>query len=83
MRQLLGDHGQDLNNPLFREIFLQRIPRNAVLVLAEAPDMALDQLAELGDRTADYSRFPGIAALADTPSTKRDYSRLCRLDTHI
>lgn len=83
MRQLLGDHGQDLNNPLLRELFLQRLPQNMVLVLAAAADMPLDQLAELADRVADYSRSPSIAAVVDTPTTSRDDSRLGRLESRI
>ncbi|KAH9371737.1 hypothetical protein HPB48_019523 [Haemaphysalis longicornis] len=83
MWQLLGDHAQDLNNPLLRELFLQRLPQNMVLVLAAAADMPLDQLAELADRIADYSRSPNIAAVADTPTTSRDDSRLGRLQSRI
>ncbi|KAH9378268.1 hypothetical protein HPB48_001410 [Haemaphysalis longicornis] len=77
----LGDHDQDLNNRLLWELFLQRLPQNIVLVLAAAPDMPLDQLAELADRIADYSRSPSIAAVVDTPSTSRDDSSLGRLES--
>lgn len=81
MRQLLGDHGKDLNNTVFRELFLQRLPQNMVLVLAAAADMSLATLAELYDRITEYSWSPGIASVTYTPSTSRDGSKLGRLES--
>ncbi|KAM7282952.1 uncharacterized protein ISCGN_000149 [Ixodes scapularis] len=84
MRQLLGTQNQDPNNHLLRELFLQRLPSTMVPVLAAAEDMSLDKLAELADRVADYSRAPGISAVANrTPATTSEDSRLSRLEDRI
>lgn len=63
MRQLLGDHPAAIETSLLREMFLQRLPRSMVVVLAAAEDMTVDKLAEIADRVAKYSSplFPTIA----------------------
>lgn len=71
MRQLLGNRGQDLKNPLFREPFFRRLLQNTVLVLAATDGPPLDQFVELADPVADYSWSPSIALpyLTDFPAT--------------
>ncbi|KAG0412249.1 hypothetical protein HPB47_010609 [Ixodes persulcatus] len=61
MRQLLGDATSDADTSLLREIFLQRLPNNMVVVLAAAEDMPLERLADLADRVAEYSTHPVVA----------------------
>ncbi|KAH9368483.1 hypothetical protein HPB48_018502 [Haemaphysalis longicornis] len=82
MRQLLGDHGQDLNNPLLRSFSFNASHRTWYCTCGSRSHDT-DQLAELADRIADYSRSPSIATIADTPSTSRDDSRLGRLESRI
>ncbi|XP_030836005.1 uncharacterized protein LOC115921857 [Strongylocentrotus purpuratus] len=49
MRQLLGE--RKLEEGIFKQLFLQRLPSNAQLVLASSRDsVSLDQLAALADR---------------------------------
>ncbi|KAG0431385.1 hypothetical protein HPB47_021837, partial [Ixodes persulcatus] len=62
MRQLLGDATSDADTSLLRELFLQRLPNNMVVVLAAAEDMPLERLADLADRVAEYSTPPVVAA---------------------
>ncbi|CAN7944983.1 unnamed protein product, partial [Ixodes pacificus] len=83
MRQLLGDQNQDLNNHLLRELFLQRLPQNMVLVLAAAEDISLDKLAELADRVADYSRSPSISTVTPQSPTTTEDSRFSRIEDRI
>ncbi|XP_064479030.1 uncharacterized protein LOC135392240 [Ornithodoros turicata] len=55
MRQLLGDSSTDVQQPLLRELFRQRLPQATRMVLAGSEDLTLDRLASLADRIADYS----------------------------
>ncbi|CAN7938400.1 unnamed protein product, partial [Ixodes hexagonus] len=64
MRQLFGDQSVDSNIPLLRELFLQRLPKQIVVVLAATDDMILDKLAQVADRGADYSTPAPVAAVA-------------------
>ncbi|KAG0413576.1 hypothetical protein HPB47_009268 [Ixodes persulcatus] len=82
--QLLGAQHRDPNNHLLRELFLQRLSSIMVPVLAVAEDMSLDKLPEHADRVADYSRPPGISAVANrSPATKSEDSGLSPLEEHI
>ncbi|XP_042143669.1 uncharacterized protein LOC120847150 isoform X2 [Ixodes scapularis] len=62
MRQLLGDATSNAETSLLRELFLQRLPHNMVVVLAASEDMPLERLADLADRVAEYSTPPVVAA---------------------
>ncbi|CAN7939895.1 unnamed protein product, partial [Ixodes pacificus] len=62
MREFLGDATSDADISLLRELFLQRLPNNMVVVLAAAEDMPLERLADLADRVAEYSTPPVVAA---------------------
>ncbi|XP_014663438.1 PREDICTED: uncharacterized protein LOC106806098 [Priapulus caudatus] len=65
MRQLLGD--RHLEEGIFKELFLQRLPPNVRVVLAASVDaVALDALATLADRIMDV-HIPQIAAAAPVP----------------
>lgn len=78
MKQLLGDSASQSQQPLLRELFLQRLPQAMRMVLAGSDDLALDKLAALADRIADYSApgHPPVVAAA-TPSQP---SRLDRIE---
>ncbi|CAN7945791.1 unnamed protein product [Ixodes hexagonus] len=69
MRQLLGDCTSEADTSLLRELFLQRLPSNMVVVLAAAEDMPLERMAELADRVAEYSTTPVVAATGSHPHT--------------
>ncbi|CAN7938206.1 unnamed protein product, partial [Ixodes hexagonus] len=73
MRQLLGDQSVDSNSPLLRELFLQRLPQQIVVVLAATDDMNLDKLAQVADRIAGYST-PAPVAAAAAPSAQSSSS---------
>ncbi|KAK8766217.1 hypothetical protein V5799_007002 [Amblyomma americanum] len=68
IRQLLGDRPQDVKSPLLRELFLQRLPQDLVVVLAAAGDVSLGELADLVDRVSDYSGPRSVAAIPSTAS---------------
>lgn len=66
MRQLLGEQVHHVENPILRELFLQRLPQGIRMVLASATDMPLDRLAEMADRVAEYAA-PTISTLVEPP----------------
>ncbi|KAM7300903.1 tetraspanin-6 [Ixodes scapularis] len=66
MRQLLGEQVPHVENPILRELFLQRLPQGIRMVLASATDMPLDRLAEMADRVAEYAA-PTISTLVEPP----------------
>lgn len=71
MRQLLGDPPSESQQPLLRELSLQRLPQGMRMVLAGSDDFSLDKLATLADRIADYSApspTPLVAAATSVPS---------------
>ncbi|XP_064460250.1 uncharacterized protein LOC135370439 [Ornithodoros turicata] len=82
MRQLLGDSSTEAQQPLLRELFLQRLPQAMRMVLAGSEDLTLDRLASLADRIADYSapqqQLPTLAA-----ATTSQASRLDRLEQRL
>ncbi|XP_049527491.1 uncharacterized protein LOC119458993 [Dermacentor silvarum] len=49
IRQLLGDNAGSIDDALWRELFLQRLPANVQMVLATASTMDLNGLAVLAD----------------------------------
>ncbi|XP_037520807.1 uncharacterized protein LOC119397453 [Rhipicephalus sanguineus] len=66
MRQLLGQQASEQRQqPLLRELFLQRLPQSTRMILAGSDDMALEHLAQLADRITDCtepSKMPIAAA---------------------
>ncbi|CAN7978188.1 unnamed protein product, partial [Ixodes persulcatus] len=78
MLQLLGDATSDADKSLLRELFLQRLPNNMVVVRAAAEDMPLGRLADLADRVAEHST-PSVAAAPSDDIA----ARLSRLEKAI
>lgn len=75
MRQLLGNPPPESQQPLLRELFLQRLPQGMRMVLAGSDDFSLDKLATLADRIADYStpsHTPLVATAAPPVSSRFD-----------
>lgn len=58
MKQLLGEDSS-ADDGLFRELFLQRLPRQVRMILAASSDQTVDKLAELADRVTEGGS-PGI-----------------------
>ncbi|CAN8014993.1 unnamed protein product, partial [Ixodes persulcatus] len=73
LRQLLGDETLDVDTSVLRELFLQRLPNNMVVVLAAAEDMPLERLADSVDRVAEYST---CSVVAMSTCTSRVVTRL-------
>ena len=67
MRQLLGE--QRLEEGILRQLFLQRLPLNAQLILASTADtLPLDQIAATADKILEVAPpAPNISALQQTP----------------
>lgn len=61
MQRLLSDSATDKNNPMFRELFLQRLPSNVRMILASTT--TTDDLQELADR-ADRIMEAAVSAKA-------------------
>lgn len=81
MRQLLGPQTPGSQDPILRELFLQKLPQGKRMVLAAAEDMPLDRLAMLADRTAEYAS-PSIATI--TPQEPPAWeTALTRLEARI
>lgn len=81
MRQLLGPQTPGSQDPILRELFLQKLPQGIRMVLAAADDMPLDRLAMLADRTAEYAS-PSIATI--TPQEPPAWeTALTRLEARI
>ncbi|XP_037528629.1 uncharacterized protein LOC119405875 [Rhipicephalus sanguineus] len=66
MRQMLGQKASEVRQqPLLRELFLQRLPQSTRMILAGSDDVALERLAQLADRITDCtepSKMPIAAA---------------------
>ena len=59
MERLLGDDMEQANRPLFRELFLQRLPANVRMVLASlARTCSLKELADRADEVMEASNSP-------------------------
>ena len=58
LRKLRQLRGQDTDDPLFRELFLQRLPTNIRVVLASLDDtLSLEELATRAERMAEACRL--------------------------
>ncbi|CAN8017174.1 unnamed protein product [Ixodes persulcatus] len=66
MRQPLGDRAASFDDTILRELFLQRIPSDARLILATSSDISLDCLAELADKILNIA-VPTVATTALIP----------------
>eukprot|EP00794_Sanderia_malayensis_P012952 gene12952-biopygen10328 len=78
MRQLLGD--SRLEDKILRQLFLQRLPTNAQLILASSADnVSIEQLASLADKILEVA-LPGnsVSAMSTTvaPTPSRDIQNL-------
>ena len=75
LQQLLGDAAHGFDPKFLRELFLQRLPSNARMVLASSSDdVSLDELAQLADRIMDVST-PTVAAVS-SPSMTSELEQL-------
>lgn len=74
IRQVLGNCAlEDASLSLLREMFLQRLSRNLLMVLAAADDMPLDRLADRTDRVAECTiPHRHIAATTSAPDPDHD-----------
>lgn len=70
MEQLLGDKG--LDNPLIKQLFIQRLPNNVQLILAATNEsMSVGELAQLADKIMEVgSPTMNHVATVDTFSAK-------------
>lgn len=61
MRQLLGDNSSE--DSLFKQLFLQRLPRNTQLILAPTSSKStLEELASVADKILEVTPSPGQVA---------------------
>ncbi len=69
MRQLLGDN--TLEDRILRQLFLQRLPMKAQLILASSADtVSIDQLATLADKILEVALpTPSVASISPGPSS--------------
>lgn len=66
MRQLLGDRTLEVS--ILRQLFLQRLPVNAQLVLASTSESVdIDQLASIADKILEVNT-PTVSSIATAPS---------------
>ena len=73
MRQLQGDAAENADGPLFRELFLQRLPVNIRVVLASLDtSLSLDELSERADRMAETGSFPTTVSTVASGSGTQD-----------
>ena len=75
LQQLLGDTAHGFDPKFLRELFLQRLPSNARMVVASSSDdVSLEELAQLADRIMDVST-PTVAAVTG-PSVTSELEQL-------
>ena len=73
MRQLQGDAAENADGPLFRELFLQRLPVNIRVVLASLDSsLSLEELAERADRMAETGSFSTTTSTVASVSGTQD-----------
>ncbi|CAN7941060.1 unnamed protein product [Ixodes hexagonus] len=81
MRQLFGTAAID--DSIFRELFLQRLPSNARMILTTATGVPLEALAEVADKIQENASSTFEApTLAITELTSRD-TQLQRLQAQV
>ncbi len=72
MQQLLGEKADKLDEALFRELFLQRLPTNVRMVLASVQEsVGIQELAQLADKITEVSVAtpPAVGALGSSRTT--------------
>ena len=75
MRQLLGE--RKLEEGIFKQLFLQRLPSNAQLILASSRDsVSLDELASLADRILEVYVPPVNAVTTPAPAPQGELAEL-------
>ena len=75
IQQLLGDSGPAPDSAFVRELFLQRLPPTARMILASsASTLSVAQLAEMADGIVEVANPPAVATVAAT-STSLDEVR--------
>ncbi|XP_064456885.1 uncharacterized protein LOC135367516 [Ornithodoros turicata] len=62
MRDLAGNPTTD--DSILRQLFLQRLPHNARMILAAGENSRLDDLAKMADRILDFAGLPPPGAVA-------------------
>ncbi|KAH8022355.1 hypothetical protein HPB51_023426 [Rhipicephalus microplus] len=73
MHKLYGGPSAPQQQELLHELFLQRLPKSMVAILADAGDVPVDTLAEMADRVADYLRAHSLSAVTTPlPATAAD-----------
>ncbi|XP_037508688.1 uncharacterized protein LOC119385287 [Rhipicephalus sanguineus] len=82
MRQLLGQQAsEERQQPLLRELFLQRLPQSTRMILAGSDDVALERLAQLADRITDCTEPSKMSVAA--AGISEHASRLGRLEDRV
>lgn len=74
MNSLLGERAASFDQSLLKQLFLQRLPATAQMILASASTLQLQQLAELADKIIEVSpqsisAMPSAPPLAPAPLT--------------
>ena len=83
MERLLGDNTEHANGPLFRELFLQRLPANVRMVLASlAQTFSLKELAERADKVMEASISTSISFVTP-PEHSELYTEVNQLRTEV
>ena len=69
LQQLRGGVAQDGDDPLFRELFLERLPANIRVALAALDDgISLEELAERAERMTEADSIPrSVSMVASSP----------------
>ncbi|XP_037521593.1 uncharacterized protein LOC119398848 [Rhipicephalus sanguineus] len=74
MRQLLGQQASEKRQqPLLRELFLQRLPHSTLMILASSDDLTLERLAQVADRITDCAEPSKISIAAAGMSEHADW----------
>lgn len=65
MRQFLGERHSENQNGLRRELFVQWLPANILVILSSAGGLPLDSLAEIAHKISPYAS-PATSAVASS-----------------
>ncbi|KAG0445011.1 hypothetical protein HPB47_004097 [Ixodes persulcatus] len=70
LQQRLGDMALSFDTLLLKELFLQRLPTNVLMVLATASDLQMTTLAQLADSLMDVAT-PQVSQLQETQESTK------------